>query len=161
MSADYSSAYSIYDRVEMTVFSAQEFIISSLYVFETHKLLKSKIVFRKKRTRQVMRDLIYINILIVILDLTLLALEYANLFMIQGMCKTTVYAIKLRMEFTILNQLKKIADSNQATGSFGTDLMSLYKTRPPGADGGTVEANRNEDKDSQLNVYTSNMHPPS
>jgi hypothetical protein len=161
MSAEFSSAYSIYDRVEMTVFSAQEFIISSLYVFETYKLLKSNIVFRKKRTRQVMRDLIYINILIVILDLTLLALEYANLFMIQGICKTTVYAIKLRMEFPILNQLKKIADSNQATGSFGTDLMSLYETRPPGADDGTVEANLNEDKGSQLNVYTSNTHPQS
>jgi hypothetical protein len=108
----------------MTGFSLQEFIISGLYVFETRKILKLSAMFRKKRTRQVMRHLICINILIIILDVSLLALEYANYFMIQGIYKAAVYGIKLRLEFSILNQLVDIAKGHK--DDFGSNLHSVY-----------------------------------
>jgi hypothetical protein len=124
LSPRFASHFAIYERVEMTMFSIQEFIISGLYIYETRKLLKPGAVFRKKRSREVMRHLIYVNVLIVCLDITLLALEYANLFMIQGVYKAMVYGIKLRLEFSILNQLLKIAQGNKA--SFSTDPGSMY-----------------------------------
>jgi len=52
-----------------------------------------------------MWHLIYINILIIVLDLVLLGTEYAGLFYIQTTLKCAVYSIKLKLEFTILNQL--------------------------------------------------------
>ena len=109
------------------MFSFQEFVISGLYLYEIRRFLKPGAMFRKKRTRQVMQHLIYINVLIVILDLTLLTLEYANLFMIQGIYKATAYGIKLRLEFSILNQLMEIAQGNKGDFGMNTDIYTRRK----------------------------------
>jgi hypothetical protein len=42
------------------------------------------------------------------MDITLLGTEYANLYDIQITFKGTLYSIKLRLEFAILNQLRSI-----------------------------------------------------
>ncbi len=103
------------EKIQLTAFSLQEFIISALYVYETRKILKPGEIFQKRRFRQVMRHLIYINILLVALDITLLATEYANLYVIQITMKGAVYGFKLRLEFAILNQLMSIARGNDSS----------------------------------------------
>jgi len=126
----------VYDKIEMTVFSLQEFTIAGLYVYETRKLLKPGAMFQKKRARRVMGHLIYINILIIFLDITLLATEYANLFEIEGIYKATVYSIKLLLEFSILNQLMEVAQGGASvSGTNPESLRSGTKTREiaPGA----------------------------
>jgi len=67
----------------MTAFCIQEFTISSVYVYETRRLLKPSENFQKERTRRVMRHLIYVNVLLILMDVTLLCTEYANLYEIQ------------------------------------------------------------------------------
>lgn len=53
-----------------------------------------------------MHQLIYVNIFIICLDCSLIGLCYANYFFLQGFYKAAIYAVKLRTEFTILNQLR-------------------------------------------------------
>ena len=57
------------EKIQVTAFAIQEFIISGLYVYETRQILKPGETFHKKRTRRVMRHLIYVNILIIIIHL--------------------------------------------------------------------------------------------
>lgn len=97
--------YNVYEKIQMTGFTIQETIISGLYLWETRKILRPGQIFQKKKTRQVMYHLIWVNVLIILLDIALLSTEYADLFTIQTVFKAAVYSIKLRFEFVVLNQL--------------------------------------------------------
>lgn len=50
-------------------------------------------------------QLVYANALIIALDITLLGIQCADLFYLQGAIKPCVYGIKLKIEFVILNRL--------------------------------------------------------
>jgi hypothetical protein len=52
-----------------------------------------------------MRQLICINVLIIALDIGLLGIEYASLFLLETILKGFVYSIKLKFEFAILGRL--------------------------------------------------------
>jgi hypothetical protein len=108
-SAKYAAIYNIYEKVQVTAFCIQEFIISGLYVYETRKFLKPSETFRERRAKRVMKHLIYINLLIIFMDMALLVTEYANLYEIQTTLKGAVYGVKLKLEFIILNQLMEIS----------------------------------------------------
>src|SRR5271167_5037649 len=108
MAAIFTNPYSIMEKIQVTAFCIQEFIISGLYVYATRKILKPGETFQKSRTRQVMMHLIYVNILVILMDITLLCTEYANLYDIQITFKGTLYSIKLRLEFAVLNELRSL-----------------------------------------------------
>ncbi|KAH6724493.1 hypothetical protein BKA61DRAFT_665183 [Leptodontidium sp. MPI-SDFR-AT-0119] len=105
----FSYPYSLMEKIQVTAFCIQEFIISGLYVYYTRQILKPGESFQRKRTRTVMLHLIYVNILVILMDITLLCTEYANLYEIQITFKGALYSIKLRLEFAILNDLMSIA----------------------------------------------------
>src|SRR5271154_5147452 len=106
--------YSVMEKIQVTAFCVQEFIISSLYVYETRRLLQPSATFQKKRTRRVMWHLIYVNILIILMDITVLCTEYADLYEIQITFKGTLYSIKLRLEFAVLNSLMSLTHSSNS-----------------------------------------------
>jgi hypothetical protein len=106
--------YSIYEKVQITIFFIQEAIISGLYIWATWTTLKPGRAILAKDLRKAMQHLIWINVLIVLLDLTLLATEYAGHYEIQVLYKGALYSAKLKLEFRILNQ-----------------LVSLTKTKSP------------------------------
>ena len=108
----------------MTGFTIQETIISSLYLWETRKILSPAKTFQRHRTRQVIYNLIYLHIFIIILDLALLATEYANLFMIQTVFKAAVYSLKLRFEFVVLNQLMDYVQGRTSTVELGNSASN-------------------------------------
>jgi hypothetical protein len=64
-----------------------------------------------------MLHLIYVNVLIILMDITLLCTEYANLYEIQITFKGTLYSIKLRLEFAVLNSLMSLTHSNNSDKS--------------------------------------------
>ncbi|KAF2255458.1 hypothetical protein BU26DRAFT_584265 [Trematosphaeria pertusa] len=97
--------YSIYEKVQITIFFLQEVIISGLYLYKTSKLLRAECGIRGRNSRLVMTHLIWVNVMIIILDITLLAIEYAGYYDVQVVYKAAVYSIKLKMEFSILNRL--------------------------------------------------------
>lgn len=48
--------------------------------------------------------LILINSICIIMDIVLICLEYANKYVGEASIKLVIYAIKLKLEFTFLNQ---------------------------------------------------------
>ncbi|KAI0571216.1 Integral membrane protein [Pyrenophora tritici-repentis] len=100
--------YKIYERIQLSVFIAQELVISGLYVYETVKLLRLERTIGNMGTQSLLRHLIFVNFLVILLDFSILGLEFADLFEIQTSWKPLVYSVKLKLEFSILNRLVKL-----------------------------------------------------
>jgi hypothetical protein len=101
----FEKPYPIYEKLQLSVFFVQELIISGLYVWETTGLLKLEKAIGNSGTLRVMRHLIYVNILVIMLDFTILGLEFANLYDFQTAWKPFAYSVKLKLEFSILDRL--------------------------------------------------------
>ena len=101
----------------MTAFCIQEFIISTVYLLETVKILKTS--YHEKR-RKVMYQLIFVNTFIIVIDLALLGVEYASLYTLETTLKGIVYSIKLRLEFAVLNQLVAFTRAPRSNSVDGT-----------------------------------------
>ncbi|MCJ1410609.1 hypothetical protein MMC19_004695 [Ptychographa xylographoides] len=103
------SVFNVMERIQMTAFSIQEFVISGIYVYSTIKLLRP--VYHG-RTRRVMMQLIWINLIIIGMDVVLLTFEYINDYEVEATLKAMVYSIKLKLEFAVLNQLMTLANAS-------------------------------------------------
>jgi hypothetical protein len=116
--------YSIMEKTQMVGFFVQESILSIIYIKETVRLLKlSEAVQDDARSfddgagnghlkhatvRKTMYQLLAINVLIIVMDLALLGVEFANLYLIETTLKGVVYSIKLKMEFAVLGKLVQL-----------------------------------------------------
>jgi hypothetical protein len=100
--------FAIYDRVQIAVFFVQETIISFLYIYKTIQLLGPGGEVKRKPLRQLLVHLILVNILILIFDVALLTFQFSGQYAIQTTFKSTVYSIKLKIEFSVLNRLVNI-----------------------------------------------------
>ncbi|KAH8746112.1 hypothetical protein F5883DRAFT_438376 [Diaporthe sp. PMI_573] len=98
-------AFDIYERVQLAGFSIQESIISGLYIWEASRGLEPIFAMKKIATRKVIRQLILVNVLVVLLDISLIITQYLDHFQIATTYKPVVYSIKLKMEFVVLNRL--------------------------------------------------------
>ncbi|CAG8953652.1 hypothetical protein HYFRA_00010111 [Hymenoscyphus fraxineus] len=120
--------YFIYQQVQVAVFCLQETIISGVYIYSALRSLRSADRIRDKTSRRTRTDLIYINAVIVFLDITIVIMEYSGLYSIQMAYRALIYSIKLKLEFHILNQLDDYTqDSRPDTkgNSFTGDSFSV------------------------------------
>jgi hypothetical protein len=104
------------EKIQMCGFFIQEVILSSVYILETIRILKTSI---QPNTRRLMYQLLAINILIILMDLGLLGLEAASLYILETIVKGFLYSVKLKLEFAILSKLVKFvgrsgSEANQA-----------------------------------------------
>ncbi|KAB8070564.1 hypothetical protein BDV29DRAFT_32432 [Aspergillus leporis] len=113
----YLRAYNIMERVQVAGFCAQELIISGLYMWETNRMLKLN---PNRDNRNIIFQLFTMNLLCILMDIGLIAVECANYYIYQTTLKATVYSIKLKVEFGVLNKLIYIA--NQSAGRQPDDL---------------------------------------
>ncbi|KAI9651806.1 MAG: hypothetical protein M1831_007588 [Alyxoria varia] len=97
-----SVAYSVIEKIQMTGFCAQEFLLSGLYVREILRLLRS---VAQQNTRRTMWQLFAVNIIIIALDVALLMMEYLSQRVLEKTFKGLIYSIKLKMEFAVLSKL--------------------------------------------------------
>ncbi|KAF5013372.1 hypothetical protein FDECE_619 [Fusarium decemcellulare] len=97
----FNAVFNVLEKVQMTCFCLQEFIISGLYIWKTIGILKTAF----GNTRRVLWQLFAINIVIVIMDIALLAIEYKNYFIWEQGVKVVTYSIKLKLEFAVLGEL--------------------------------------------------------
>ncbi|KAM3439711.1 hypothetical protein NHJ13734_003592 [Beauveria thailandica] len=118
-----------WDRVQLVIYFVQEISLSLLYIFQTYKYLKDirplQLHFWSlsstasnhkpppKERSPVLRHLIYVNILIIVLDIILLGIQCADLFYLQAALKPCIYGLKLKAEFAILNRLIGILQRRQ------------------------------------------------
>ena len=108
--------YNVMEKIQMCGFFVQEVILSSIYILETVRILKSSI---QQNTRRLMWQLLSINVLIIAMDLGLLGLEAASLYILETIVKGFLYSVKLKLEFAILSKLVKFVgrggnEANQA-----------------------------------------------
>ncbi|KAJ5085741.1 hypothetical protein N7532_010512 [Penicillium argentinense] len=96
------NGYNVMEKIQMTGFCLQEFIISGLYIWETVRTIRLDM---DRTKRKIQYQLIIINLLIIIMDLGLLVAEYRDYYIMETMLKGAVYSIKLKLEFAVLGKL--------------------------------------------------------
>lgn len=146
------SVFAIYEKVEVTIFYLQELVISALYIQATARFLRNAAMVRANMCcrntgydtigQNVMKHLLYVTILVVLIDIPILALEYANLNDLQTGYKAFAYGLKLKLEFSILNRLLEAAkpqpspaidwNSNTDTRTTGHGVNSVSKSQTTG-----------------------------
>jgi hypothetical protein len=100
--ASYMRPMEIMERLQQTVFTLQESIISILYIFHTYRFLNSGYALH---TRKVVGLLVLVQVGVVAFDAGLTAFDYKNMFTLKCTIHPFVYALKLKLEFIVLNQL--------------------------------------------------------
>jgi hypothetical protein len=80
-----------------------------------------RVIFDGK-ARKWMWQLVAMNILLLMLDVSLLTTEFLDLYMIQTTFKSLVYSFKLKLEFAVLSQIVRVIQSRTQSGSSGLAL---------------------------------------
>ncbi|KAJ5087944.1 hypothetical protein N7456_011560 [Penicillium angulare] len=126
-SPGWNAAYTIMERLQVTWFCVQEFLISSLYIRETVKLLQMSTATSKRR-KNIMYQLLAINILNAGMDVAVIVVEYVGLYYLQVLLKCTIYSIKLKLEYAVLGKLTAIVESShlELTPSGENDLSGIF-----------------------------------
>ncbi|UKZ56949.1 hypothetical protein TrVGV298_010796 [Trichoderma virens] len=121
----FEQPYKITERIEIIVFFLQEMMLSGLYIYETLKLLRlGGSLGNKRSSRRLLKNLILVNILVMILDITIVCLEFANLYDYQISYKPFAYSVKLKLEFTVLNRLVELTSGGRELNSSGQSASS-------------------------------------
>lgn len=139
-----------WDKVQLAAFFIQETLIGLLYIRSTAAHLKNMTLLGsdRKTTRRNLRHLIEVNIFIIVLDCSLIGLCYAGFFFLQGFYKVAVYAVKLRTEFTILNQLRSSLPGASTHESGYAVSANRHQSRTG------QNARRQESQDSDVEMVT-------
>ncbi|KAH6871523.1 hypothetical protein B0T10DRAFT_590883 [Thelonectria olida] len=107
--------YSIYERIQVTVFVIQEMIISGVYILETTKMLRVTSITSRGVYLNMLRHLLAVSTIVALLDTAILAFEYAGLYDLQTSYKVMAYSLKLKIEFSILNRLVDVLQSRKGS----------------------------------------------
>jgi hypothetical protein len=130
-SVHFLPGFLLYDKVQLVVISFQETNISIIYIYNTVLLLgRSSSSKGPKPVQKLLRHLILINVLVLIFDITLLAVQFSGHYEIQTTYKTAVYSIKLKIEFSVLNRLVSIVKHRDLVGSenaFSSSTLSISR----------------------------------
>ncbi|PYH49824.1 uncharacterized protein BP01DRAFT_7000 [Aspergillus saccharolyticus JOP 1030-1] len=108
--------YNVMERMQLAWFCAQEIVISGIYIWETINLLRLRPEKDPQRHKS-MYELIAINLVIVLLDVSLLVLEYVGLYTLQTTLKAAVYSVKLKLEFGVLRKLVSLVNTRPSESS--------------------------------------------
>lgn len=108
----YITAYSVYEKIQVSLFFIQEVIVSGLYIWYIYKALQMQEALRGAQASRMLYHLVVVNILVIILDVVVLVLEYNNLYNLQTTIKGMVYSIKLKIEYSIFTSLINLAKAN-------------------------------------------------
>jgi hypothetical protein len=117
--------------------SLQEVVLSSIYIVETIRILRTSL---QHQTRRLIYQLMCINVIIIIMDLGLLGLECASLYILETITKGVLYSIKLKLEFAILSRLVKFVGGPHRASEQGNRGRSMTFI---GAEKSLEEANDN------------------
>lgn len=115
LSALYSPREAIMDRVSQIGYTFAETVLSGIYIWRLTKLLRLKSTVRQRR---VMMDLIYANVIAILLDVVTVCLVFRNKGGVSHPVQTFSYILKLKLEFLVLNQLMAVAARGLRRGTF-------------------------------------------
>ena len=104
--------YQVYEKIQVTVFFCQELVISAIYIKACSSFFGTEGLLHRKGVRTMRKHLLFVNIVIILLDIPILALEFLDYYDYQTAYKAIVYSIKLKLEFDLLNRLVEVANGN-------------------------------------------------
>jgi hypothetical protein len=119
------SWYPAMEKVQVVGFTVQETVISGIYIYMARKMVKENYDDHTKRRISL---LILVQVTCILLNLPFIVLAYIEIFLLKATLTSFAYAIKLKLEFLVLNQLVGIvrhgiaprgvhhADEEQAPG---------------------------------------------
>ncbi|OJD35958.1 uncharacterized protein BKCO1_14000159 [Diplodia corticola] len=127
--APFLRAFTAWDKVQIAVFAAQEIAISVLYIHATAQLLRPQEAgpdsASGRALRRILVHLVVVNAVVLAFDVTLLGVQYSNQYEIQTTYKGAVYSIKLKLEFSVLNNLiGVIKDKDLSFGGRGSSSLA-------------------------------------
>jgi hypothetical protein len=96
------------DKVQIVVFSLQEVVISLLYVRAAYIYLRSRFA-QAGQVKRAMRLLMGVQGVVVVIDVAMIAFNLAGLQAVKLFTHSWIYAIKLELEFVMLNQLVELS----------------------------------------------------
>lgn len=120
---------SIMVRISQAVFLLQEGFLSCLYIWGAVKLLAPNVEIK---VRKVMWELIAISAFLIVMDIIILTLAYTNLHIPKEPVQNFAYALKLKLEFVILNQLLAVLHRNR--GESGGNRYVYDSRKKSGSD---------------------------
>lgn len=123
-SPSFAAGYFYVEHIQITGFTIQELIISGIYVWKTVALLK---VLSKPHTRNMIWQLLTINIIIVGMDILIIVLQYKHLQLYQESIKAFVYSVKLKLELNVLSKLVDLV-GNQRQQSMTLNMFETNAT---------------------------------
>lgn len=106
--------FNVIERIQLMGFCIQEFIISTVYIVSTVRLLGA---IYHSMTRKVMFQLVLINTICIAMDIILIGLEFTGNYVGEAAIKPMIYAIKLKLEFAVLNQLMGLTKAGLTEGN--------------------------------------------
>ncbi|KAK7431567.1 hypothetical protein QQZ08_001785 [Neonectria magnoliae] len=156
-------AFNVYERIQLAGFFIQESIISGLYIWETSRDLKPIFAVKGAMGRNLIRHLIIVNILVILLDISLLVTQYLSHFQIQTTYKPVVYSIKLKMEFIALNKLLLLVQHHECNclnvmdDSERVDARPSFLGVPKNSSSRTLHSRRFNDEEVQLHDVSTTL----
>lgn len=147
--------YNVMEKIQMCGFFVQEVILSALYIQAAARLLKNSM---REDAKKFFWQLLGINVIIIIMDLGILSVEAASLYLYETIIKGTVYSIKLKLEFAILGKLIHFVG-----GPTGTSVDHANEERWRKASMAYVDQeddrSSNTKRDSGLNGLSTGFNP--
>jgi hypothetical protein len=116
--------FSVVERAQVAWFSVQEILISSVYIWETVRMIKISPDEDKKR-HKLLYQLLGMNIVVIGMDVSLMILEFMGFYFTQIILKALVYSIKLKMEFAVLGLLLQIVRCRSNRELTSSDIYSF------------------------------------
>lgn len=98
--------YDVMEKLQLTGFCVQEVIISSVYMWETNRMLQLN---PDHNSRKTIIQLLAVNVACILMDIALMIIEFMNFYIYQTTLKATLYSIKLKLEIAVLGKLVNIA----------------------------------------------------
>jgi hypothetical protein len=105
----------IFERFQVLGFTIQESLISGTYIWTTARFLQSSY---SKRLREVMSLLILTQLVVITMDIALILIDYIGYFTLKAALHPLAYAIKLKLEFAVLNLLLSLFRRGTTAGIF-------------------------------------------
>jgi len=102
------------ERVQVVGFALQETLIGSIYIWRTTKFLKSTY----NNIRRVMISLIATQVVVFLIDVFMIAIDYHGWFTLKAILHPLSSAVKVKIEFAVLNQLLNVVNSSRTPELF-------------------------------------------
>ncbi|TLS29516.1 hypothetical protein PpBr36_00646 [Pyricularia pennisetigena] len=124
-----AKTFTIFENCQTGLISAQEALISWIYVREARRAFKPIQVIKGDRVKKTLKGLVWLFVLTALLDLSLMGLAYSGRqFAIMTSYKGVVYSVKLQVEGVVLNSLTKLMRRRSCT--CGSTAAENYTSSP-------------------------------